>query len=141
MWFSYYEIRYAESLDGIHWEQSAVTPVLGSSPDPAWDDEIVEYPEVQVVDDVFRLWFCGNGFGSVGYAEGMPETGIEMSLRSGASETPDDAWSNWIHVKRHETACVSRYVQVQARLWSKNHLLSPSLNDMCIDLRPESVIA
>lgn len=140
MWFSYarpnYEIRYAESLDGIHWEQSPVTPVLGSSPAPAWDDEMVEYPEVQVQDGIFRLWFCGNGFGSVGYAEGIPETGIEVRLRSGATETPDDAWSNWIRVKRHEAAPVSRYVQVQARLWSKNPVLSPSLNDISIDRLP-----
>ena len=39
MWYSYgnptYRICYAESLDGIDWERSSVSPVLGPSSAPA----------------------------------------------------------------------------------------------------------
>ena len=89
MWYSFakpdYRIRYAESLDGIEWERSPVDPVLGPSPRPAWDDAMVEYPEIQVADGVYRLWYCGNGFGTVGYAEGRAESGVEVWLRSGGA--------------------------------------------------------
>lgn len=134
MWYSYakpsYEIQYAESLDGIHWERSPVIPVLGPSPAPSWDDEMVEYPEVQLVEGVFRLWFCGNGFGSVGYAEGVAETGVEMAIRSGGTNRPGKTWTDWTEVDRKRVVNVSRFFQVRARLWSKNPLLSPSLNDI-----------
>ena len=99
MWYSYgcpnYEIWYAESTDGIVWEKSPLNPVLAASPGPAWDDDIVAYPEVQIVDGVYRLWFCGNGFGSVGYAEGILESGINLECRSGDGPEPDERWRDW----------------------------------------------
>src|SRR5262249_32583667 len=131
MWYSHakpdYRIRYAESLDGIAWERAPVEPVLGPSPTPAWDDQMVEYPEVQIVDGVFRLWFCGNGFGSVGYATGVPETGVEVSLRTGATPSPDSEWSSWRNVMRGEPVDAQRFVQLRAELWSKDPALSPTL--------------
>jgi len=83
-----YRIRYAESLDGIAWERAPIDLVLGPSPAPAWDDMMVEYPEIQIVDGTYRMWFCGNGYGSVGYAQGIPETGVDVSVRSGATQSP-----------------------------------------------------
>jgi len=123
MWYSFakpnYRIHYAESLDGIEWERAPVAPVLDVSPAPAWDDQMVEYPEVQIVAGQFRLWFCGNGFGSVGYAQGMPETGVDLSVRSGNTD--------WRPVTRGQSIEVQ---QIRAELWSRNPLLSPTLNQV-----------
>ena len=132
MWYSFakpdYRIHYAESLDGIHWERSPIAPVLDVSPAPAWDDMMVEYPEVQTVDGVYRLWFCGNNFSSVGYAEGISETSLEMSIRSGKSPTPDGSWSDWIPVKRGSPVSTNLFLQVRAELHSQHPLLSPALH-------------
>ena len=146
MWYSYsegkpsYRIRYAESLDGIHWERAPIAPVLDASPAPSWDDARVEYPEVQVVDGRFRLWFCGNTFGSVGYATGVPETGVQIFIRSGdkltAGFVPDSSWTAWSLVQRDRPIAARRYVQVRAVLWSKNSQLSPALNSVTVRAAP-----
>jgi len=137
MWYSYanpdYRIRYAESLDGIAWERAVVSPTLGPSPAPAWDDQRVEYPEVQIVDGEYRMWFCGNTFGSVGYAIGIEEMGTDVAIRSGNSEEPDDTWTEWIAVNRQQAVTTSRFVQVKAQLWSKHPQLSPCLNKIVIE--------
>ena len=67
-----YRIGYAESLDGIHWERSPLNPVMDKTDGDGFDNERSEYPEIQKHDDgTYRMWFCGNPFGSVGYAEGI----------------------------------------------------------------------
>jgi hypothetical protein len=138
MWYSFakpdYQIRYAESLDGIAWERAPIDPVLGPSPKPGWDDTMVEYPEIQIVDGVYRMWFCGNGYGSVGYAQGIPETGVDVSIRSGAKGTPDESWSNWQPCVRGQSINVNRFAQLRAQLWSRDSALSPTLNEL--NLRP-----
>lgn len=137
MWYSYakpdYRIGYAESLDGIHWERAPVHTVLDNSPAPAWDDKMVEYPEVQIVDGVFRLWFCGNGFGSVGYATGKPETGVKIRVRTGDTPTPDNTWTEWHEATRGNGFGKGRYAQVRAELWSTSKVLSPTLNEVTCD--------
>lgn len=129
MWYSYakpdYRICYAESLDGKIWEKSPIEPVLGPSPKKAWDDAMVEYPEVDIVTGRFRLWFCGNGFGSVGYAEGVTETALKLSYRTKARG--DEAWSEWMPLT-HGKAVSTRQVQVRALFQSQNAALSPALN-------------
>ena len=93
LWYSFakpdYRISYAESLDGVHWERSPIAPVLAVSPPlPGMIPglEVFESPEVQRVDGKYRLWFCGNNFGSVGYAEGTP--GHEHCDRLSWGNTP-----------------------------------------------------
>jgi len=134
MWYSFakpdYRIHYAESLDGISWERSPISPVLGPSPKPAWDDTMVEYPEVQIVDGIFRLWFCGNGFGSVGYAEGYPQSGVLLSIRTGDSPVPDNSWSDWQRVNRAQVFASRRHVQVRAELSTEHAAISPALNEV-----------
>jgi hypothetical protein len=138
MWYSYgcpkYEIWYAESIDGIHWERSPLNPVLAASRGPAWDDEIVEYPEVQIVDGVYRLWFCGNGYGSVGYAEGILESGAELERRNGDNPDPDDLWSDWQTVRQDEALPASAYCQFRIRLWSSNEAVRPAISDLRLGL-------
>jgi predicted GH43/DUF377 family glycosyl hydrolase len=136
MWYSFakpdYRILYAESLDGVQWERSPIAPVLGPSPAPSWDDVMVEYPEVQVVDGVFRLWFCGNGYGSVGYAEGIPETAVAFAIRSGYTCAPDSGWGEWTAVEREHDVAVRRFAQVRAELSSQNRLLSPAVVSIAV---------
>lgn len=131
MWYSHakpdYRIRYAESLDGIHWERSPLHLALDASAAPAWDDKMVEYPEVDVVDGKWRLWFCGNGFCSVGLATGMVETGITVRLRSGPVSIPDASWSEWTAVNRGQIVDAQRYVQAQAVLQSQSANYGPAL--------------
>lgn len=129
LWYSFakpdYRICYAESLDGIIWERSPIAPVLDVSPAPAWDDSMVEYPEVQIVNGVYRLWFCGNGFGSVGYAEGIPETGVTVHART--ADAPE-AWSEWMPVAQDVPIDARRYLQLRIELNSDNPLLSPAVH-------------
>jgi predicted GH43/DUF377 family glycosyl hydrolase len=138
MWYSFakpaYRIHYAESLDGIEWERSpSNAPVLDVSPSPAWDDRMVEYPEVQIVDGRYRLWFCGNDFGSVGFAEGVPATGVNLFARSGDTRDPDDGtWTDWKPLARNRPFDAQRYVQIRAELWSRAAGASPTLNSITL---------
>ena len=135
MWYSYsrsspsYRIRYAESLDGIAWERSPVDLVLDVSPHGAWDDKRVEYPEVQIVGGMFRLWFCGNEFGSVGYAEGIVDATVRLFVRTGASP---DRRGPWQPARRHEVMALERFAQVRAELTSALPALSPAVDRIAI---------
>jgi len=137
MWYSHaspaYRIRYAESLDGIDWELAPISPVLGPGEKGAWDDQMVEYPEVDVVEGRYHLWFCGNGFGSVGYSEGISEAGVRLSIRSGNSPLVDANWSDWSAVKRDSIIAVHRFVQLRAEMWTKNARVSPALNRLWLE--------
>ena len=132
MWYSHakptYRIRYAESLDGIHWERSPIQFALEPSPKPAWDSQKVEYPEIDLADGQWRMWFCGNGFGTVGYAGGIVETGVRLALRSGSTAAPDASWSAWNPLERGVVIPSGRFLQIKAELWSQNSCLSPALN-------------
>ena len=132
MWYSHgkpnYRIKYAESLDGIAWERSPIEPVLDVGPEGSWDSQMVEYPEVDVVDGRWRLWFCGNGFGSVGYAEGVPETAIRVEMRAGQTVAPDDSWSRWKSIRRGATIMGQTHLQLRVQLTSSNSRVSPALH-------------
>ena len=74
MWFSSratkneptYRIRYAESLDGIHWNRQA-DPV-GISPSACgWDSEMVCYPFVFDHGVNRYMLYNGNGYGKTGF--------------------------------------------------------------------------
>lgn len=136
LWYSHakpdYRIRYAESIDGIHFEPSPIHLALDASPAKAWDDQMVEYPEIDVVDGQWRMWFCGNGFGSVGYAEGVVETGMTLLIRSGETAEPDSTWSAWRPLVRNADSPTGKWVQIQAQLWSENDRLSPKLQQLTI---------
>ena len=134
MWYSHakpnYRIKYAESLDGIAWERSPIEPVLDAGPKESWDSQMVEYPEVDVVDGTWRLWFCGNGFGSVGYAKGIPEVAIRVAMRSGQTVAPDDSWSRWKTIRRGATIVDQLHMQLRVQLTSSNSRLSPALHGL-----------
>ena len=91
---------------------------------------MVEYPEIQVVDGVYRLWYCGNGFGTVGYAEGRVESGVEVWLRSGEAAQPDAGWSGWRRVRRRQRVELRRNVQVRVEMWSEH--VSPAVSALTV---------
>lgn len=137
MWYTHgrpdYRIRYAESLDGLHFERSPIDLALDASADAdAWDGRMVEYPTIDVVDGRWRMWFCGNGFGGVGYASGVVETGVRLFIRGGDTAVPDDSWTAWTAVARGDGVGTGRFVQVKAELRSENPLLSPALNEVSL---------
>lgn len=134
LWYSFakpdYRICYAESLDGVHWERSPIQPALDASPAPTWDDQMVEYPEIDVVDGQWRLWFCGNGFGSVGFAEGIVEAGVEIEARTRdtpATGADDVGWSPWRAIEHGERAPAGRFMQLRATVWSHNPRIQPAV--------------
>lgn len=75
MWYSaigsrwgYYSICYAESDDGIHWRRGAEAEEnLQLTPKgDGWEKQMVEYPSVIREGDGWRLFYCGNGYGTTG---------------------------------------------------------------------------
>jgi predicted GH43/DUF377 family glycosyl hydrolase len=140
MWYSMrgkaYRIGYAESANGIHWERSPLNPILDVSP-KGWDSGMVEYPEIDVVDGVYRMWYCGNGFGTVGYSEGVRETAVEIQTRTARTPSLRSNWSQWsdIYTRPDGQPSLSpegKYMQVRAVLRSSNSQLSPSLRSIQI---------
>lgn len=140
MWYSMrgptYRIGYAESLDGIHWERSPISPILDVSPS-GWDHDMVEYPEIDIVNGVYRMWYCGNGFGTVGYSEGISDTRLEIRTRTGPTPAPDNSWSDWSDLYRKPLgqpllSPTQRYLQMAVHFRSANPQLTPSLRSIGI---------
>lgn len=138
MWYSMrgpsYRIGYAESLDGVHWERSSLNPILDIS-SSGWDHDMVEYPEIDVVGGVYRMWYCGNGFGTVGYSEGVPGARLEIRTRTGATSVPDASWSNWSDTYHKPLgqplqSPANSYLQVQASFYSDSSHFTPSLRSL-----------
>lgn len=134
MWYSMrgptYRVGYAESPDGIHWERSPANPILDVSA-KGWDEQMVEYPEIDIHNGIYRMWFCGNGFGTVGYSEGEAETKLEISVRTGNAPEPGAGWSAWSSPLRQPSGDLIRgkgkFLQVRAKLTTSNPKLSPGL--------------
>ena len=76
-----YEIRYAESEDGLEWHPSAAAGVEAAS-----NDEAIARPCVVRAAGRSEMWYCSRG--SIGYRDDP-----EQSYRIGYAESPDGlAW-------------------------------------------------
>jgi predicted GH43/DUF377 family glycosyl hydrolase len=127
-----YRIGYAESLDGIQWERSPTLPVLGAS-GRGWDSQMVEYPEVLKLDDRYYLYYCGNEYGSIGYAEGRSTTSATVEMRTGSSATPDSNWTGWNSSAVDSTLENAReYVQIRVTLRSANPAVTPMIQQLAL---------
>jgi len=79
MWFSSfgyaYRIQEAVSKDGINWEYvtSKADSYLGIGPAGAFDDKARSYACVIKQENIYHMWYTGNGFGQtgIGYALGI----------------------------------------------------------------------
>lgn len=89
-----YRVCYAESCDGIHWDRFPNNPVLVPSAE-GWDQAMVEYAEVLHDGSRYHMWFCGDGYGQIGYAVGESRASVSVQTRSGLTPVPDDGWSEW----------------------------------------------
>ena len=89
-----YRVCYAESIDGMTWERFPGNPVLRPT-DSGWDSTMVEYAEVAHIDDKYHMWYCGDGYGQIGYAQGEHASRVEVCIRSGRTAKPDATWSDW----------------------------------------------
>jgi predicted GH43/DUF377 family glycosyl hydrolase len=136
-----YHIGYAESLDGIQWERSPTLPVLGPS-GRGWDSDMVEYPEVLTLGCRYYLYYCGNAYGSIGYAEGRAATGAVVETRSGSTATPDSRWSEWTtppsatgSVLESPPGSAHRYAQIRVSLRSTNPAVTPMIQQLVLEPR------
>jgi len=63
-----YSIGEAVSRDGYEWERlpGDAGIVLAPGEPGSWEAEMVEYPSLLLEDGLFRLYYCGNGYGATG---------------------------------------------------------------------------
>jgi hypothetical protein len=126
-----YRICYAESLDGIEWERFGGNPVLRPS-GTGWDQKMVEYAEVLRDSQGDHMWFCGDGYGSLGYAKGYAVTSAAVETRTGPVAAPDSRWSVWTAYRpgaaAHQSG--SRYVQVRITLETSDAAISPAIQNL-----------
>jgi predicted GH43/DUF377 family glycosyl hydrolase len=69
-----FSIGYAESMDGIKWDNSSVIPLLSTSDTPPWTTKSVGFPAVMRDNDgKLKMWFSGTSTQTskyqIGYAE------------------------------------------------------------------------
>jgi predicted GH43/DUF377 family glycosyl hydrolase len=130
-----YHIGYAESLDGILWERSPTLPVLGPS-GHGWDSQMAEYPEVLALGAQYYLFYCGNGYGSIGYAEGRSATRAVVATRRGKSAAPDASWSDWVPCSLSDArllADAGPYAQVRISLSTTNRNVTPMIQHLALE--------
>ncbi len=88
----YYHIKYAESLDGIHWDRKGIICIDYKSK----DEYAIARPCVIKEEDLYRMWYCYRGKAyRIGYAESKDgirwerkdeEAGIDVSKSGWDSE-------------------------------------------------------
>jgi predicted GH43/DUF377 family glycosyl hydrolase len=125
-----YRVCYAESHDGIHWERFPGNPVLRPS-ESGWDQKMVEYCEVIHDEDGDHMWYCGDGYGSLGYAKGHALASVKVEMRSGPTLVPDNSWSKWsLAPLRSSEKANGRYLQVRVSLETQEAAVSPVVGNL-----------
>ena len=72
MWYCYalnmsgYQMGYAESSDGYHFERKNDNLTIQAS-ESGWDSEMVCYPHVFIHKGQKIMLYCGNGYGRTGF--------------------------------------------------------------------------
>lgn len=78
MWYSirsfrrFYEIGYAESQDGLHWERKDAEAGIEKSA-AGWDSEMICYPYIVDVNGRRLMFYNGNGRGVTGFGYAIAE--------------------------------------------------------------------
>jgi hypothetical protein len=60
-WDMHFNIIYAWSLDGIHWNKKTDFPALAVNPSQNWEDEFVQDPKVLKIGSVYHMWYGAKG--------------------------------------------------------------------------------
>lgn len=103
-----YAVGMAESMDGLRWFRSPHNPVMKHAA-AGWDSLMTAYPGVVANKDRYYMWYSGNGYNGVGFAESRVATGLRY-YRTGATAKPDASWSAWKSLSGAEPAR-SGYIQ------------------------------
>ncbi|MEO7650671.1 MAG: GDSL-type esterase/lipase family protein [Bryobacteraceae bacterium] len=88
-----YAVGMAESIDGIRWYRSPHNPVMKHSAE-GWDSSMTAYPGVIAHRDRYYMWYSGNGYNAVGFAEARVPDGHRY-YRTGPGPAPDGTWADW----------------------------------------------
>jgi predicted GH43/DUF377 family glycosyl hydrolase len=70
----HWKIGHATSDDGITWTKDVNNPVLTEGSVNSWENDIVNYPRVIVINNIFHMWYSGhkgtnyNRYGNIGHA-------------------------------------------------------------------------
>lgn len=88
-----YNIKYAESIDGIHWNMTGKTAIDFKDP----DETRVSRASVLKEDGIYKMWFCyamGSGGYKMGYATSI--NGIDWNRRDNESgiELSESGWDS-----------------------------------------------
>lgn len=110
-----YRVCYAESIDGKHWERHPLNPVMSPSCE-GWDHRMVEYAEVLRDGDGYHMWYCGDGFGNIGYARGQACNAVAVHVRTGAHTAQNDTWTDWSPLRDATGSVVPSRGCVQVRV-------------------------
>ncbi|MEO7654019.1 MAG: hypothetical protein ABIZ80_26470 [Bryobacteraceae bacterium] len=121
-----YRLCYAESADGIHWDRFPGNPVVLPSA-AGWDQKMVEYSEIVRDADGDHMWYCGDSYGSLGYAKGRAPASVKVETRSGPAAVPDSSWSAWSPARKPVSG---RYLQVRAMLETQDARVSPVVKNL-----------
>jgi lysophospholipase L1-like esterase len=97
-----YAVGFAESIDGIRWSRSPHNPVMKHSAE-GWDAAMTAYPGVVAHHDRYYMWYSGNSYNGVGFAQARVPRGIRY-YRTGPSADPDARWTAWKAVAGEEPA-------------------------------------
>ena len=129
-----YRICYAESVDGIEWVRFTGNPVLKPSR-TGWDSTMVEYAEVLNIDGEYHMWYCGDGYQSIGHAVGLSDGAIRVQIRHGATKLPDGEWSDWRDCENRDNGVELRlgnntHAQLRITLSAANSMISPSIDNI-----------
>ncbi|MFC1582474.1 hypothetical protein ACFL4W_02930 [Planctomycetota bacterium] len=73
--WGYYSMSEAVSQDGYIWDRGEGDGNLSLLPGEkgSWEEQMVEYPSVIPMADEYRLYYCGNGYGSTGIGTAVAE--------------------------------------------------------------------
>jgi hypothetical protein len=107
-----YNIKYAESTDGIHWERKGIVSVTYKS-----DDETrVSRASVIKEDGIYKMWFCyamNSGGYRMGYAESPDGYRFERMDEKAGIGLSDSGWDSemvcYPHVFKHRGQNVMLY--------------------------------
>jgi hypothetical protein len=123
-----YRVCYAESADGIHWERCPLSPVVGPSTG-GWDSQMAEYAEV-VADGGHHMWFCGNGYSSIGYAKGRTLGSVTVEARF----NPEAPWSAYQPGTEVTPGGERLWLRISAH--SEHSAISPAVEDLRLTGEP-----
>ena len=135
-----YSICYAESLDGIRWQRHPGNPVVKPS-STGWDGTMVEYAEVINAGGRYDMWYCGDAYSNIGYAQGRSLAAINLQIRAATGVPGNPLWTEWMTppgmAHQESFSITADYVQIRATLSTSDPQLTPVLQNLKLIAAPK----